>query len=72
MLGTAFNGFWWEFWNYYSSPKWVYDIAYVGFLKIFEMPLLGYVGYPFFGIIVFSYTAIVLRFFLDLEFDRYF
>ncbi len=67
MLATAFNGFWWEFWNYYSLPKWVYDIPYVGFWKIFEMPLLGYLGYPFFGLIVFSYTAIILRNFWTLN-----
>jgi hypothetical protein len=41
-------GFFWEMWNINSNPKWVYDIPYVGFLKIFEMPLLGYGGYlPF-------------------------
>ena len=41
-------GFLWEFWNYWAVKKWVYHIPYVGFLKIFEMPLLGYLGYiPF-------------------------
>jgi hypothetical protein len=58
---TLVTGFWWEFWNYYSLPKWVYTIPYVDFWKIFEMPLLGYLGYPFFGLIVFGYTALVLR-----------
>ena len=57
-LGT---GFWWECWNIYSLPKWVYTIPYVDFWKIFEMPLLGYLGYPFFGIIVFSYTSLALH-----------
>ncbi len=41
-------GFFWEFWNYWAIPKWTYTIPYVGFFKIFEMPLLGYFGYfPF-------------------------
>ena len=41
-------GFLWEFWNYYAIPKWTYDIPFVGFFKIFEMPILGYLGYlPF-------------------------
>lgn len=57
-LGT---GFWWECWNFYSLPKWVYTIPYVDFWKIFEMPLLGYLGYPFFGVIVFSYTSLALH-----------
>jgi hypothetical protein len=60
-LATLVTGFWWELWNYYSLPKWVYTIPYVDFWKIFEMPLLGYFGYPFFGLIVFGYTALVLR-----------
>lgn len=41
-------GFLWEFWNYWAITKWYYNIPYVNFLKIFEMPLLGYLGYlPF-------------------------
>ena len=47
-LGALLTGFFWEMWNYLSYPKWVYTVPYVGFLKIFEMPLLGYGGYlPF-------------------------
>ena len=41
-------GILWEFWNYWAIPKWTYNIPYVGFFKIFEMPILGYLGYlPF-------------------------
>ena len=41
-------GFLWEFWNYYAVVKWTYNIPFVGFFKIFEMPILGYLGYfPF-------------------------
>lgn len=42
-------GFLWEFWNYWAIVKWHYNIPYVGFLKIFEMPILGYLAYPFFA-----------------------
>jgi hypothetical protein len=59
MVATLFTGFWWEMWNYYSLPKWIYTIPYVGFWKIFEMPLLGYLGYPFFGLIDFTYTGLL-------------
>jgi hypothetical protein len=31
-------------------------------LQVFEMPILGYLGYPFFGLIVFSYAALILNF----------
>ncbi len=50
LLGTAglICGFFWEFWNYWAIVKWHYSIPYLGFLKIFEMPVLGYLGYiPF-------------------------
>ena len=41
-------GILWEYWNFWAAGKWTYSIPYVGFLKIFEMPLLGYLGYiPF-------------------------
>ena len=47
-LGGLTCGFFWELWNYYSSPKWLYQVPYVDFWHVFEMPLLGYLGYlPF-------------------------
>ncbi len=47
-LGVLVTGFFWEMWNYYAYPKWVYHVPGVSFLHIFEMPLLGYGGYlPF-------------------------
>jgi hypothetical protein len=47
-VGALVCGFFWEMWNYYSFPKWSYHIPALGFLRIFEMPLLGYGGYiPF-------------------------
>jgi hypothetical protein len=47
-LGVLLTAFFWEMWNYFSYPKWVYHVAWGGWLHIFEMPLLGYGGYlPF-------------------------
>jgi hypothetical protein len=46
--GVLLTGFFWEMWNYYSFPKWIYTVPWVDFGHIFEMPLLGYGGYlPF-------------------------
>jgi hypothetical protein len=42
-LGT---GILWEMWNFGALPFWQYRIPYVGFLPVFEMPILGYLGYP--------------------------
>jgi hypothetical protein len=47
-IGVLLTGFFWEMWNYYAYPKWEYHVPFVGFWKVFEMPLLGYGGYlPF-------------------------
>ena len=53
-------GFFWEMWNYYALPKWYYTIPYVGFWKIFEMPILGYTGYLPFALELFAMYQFVL------------
>lgn len=50
ILGGLICGFIWEVWNYWAVVKWYYAIPYVGFLKIFELPILGYLSYPFFAL----------------------
>ncbi len=47
-------GFLWEMWNYYSSPQWLYTLPYVDFWHVFEMPLLGYLGYLPFSLELFA------------------
>ena len=42
-LGT---GVLWELWNWGALPFWQYRIPYVGVFPVFEMPILGYLGYP--------------------------
>lgn len=49
-IGVLITAFFWEMWNYYAYPKWVYHVPGVDFLHIFEMPLLGYGGYMPFGL----------------------
>lgn len=47
-LGCLVCGFFWEFWNYWSDPKWIYHTPGVEFGHVFEMPILGFLGYfPF-------------------------
>ncbi|MFC1726290.1 hypothetical protein ACFL4T_11740, partial [candidate division KSB1 bacterium] len=43
-------GFLWEFWNYWAETKWIYDVPYLSSIKIFEMPVLGYLGFPVFAL----------------------
>jgi len=53
-LGALICGFFWEMWNYWSWPQWVYHTPGAGFLHIFEMPLLGYGGYIPFALELFA------------------
>jgi len=56
-------GFFWEMWNYWSVPSWEYQVPYVGFLKIFEMPILGFGGFPPFALECFVMYVAVRRWF---------
>jgi len=47
-IGVLITAFFWEMWNYFAFPKWVYHVPYANCCHIFEMPLFGYGGYlPF-------------------------
>jgi hypothetical protein len=43
-------GFLWEYFNYWALSKWTYTVPYFGNIKIFEMPVLGFLGFPPFAI----------------------
>lgn len=47
-------GFLWEFWNYRALTRWTYTLPYWGEVKLFEMPLLGYLGFPPFALEAFA------------------
>lgn len=47
-LSGLVAGILWEFWNYWALAKWEYDVPYLGHVKLFEMPVLGFLGFmPF-------------------------
>lgn len=53
-------GFFWELWNSHSDPKWIYHVAGVGFGKVFEMPILGYLGYLPFAMELYLFANVCL------------
>lgn len=63
LLAGLFCGFWWELWNYPSPAKWVYTLPVLTFGKIFEMPVLGYLGFLPFAL----ECAVMYDFLKDLE-----
>jgi hypothetical protein len=50
LASGACCGLLWEFWNYWAISKWTYTVPFLGNLKIFEMPVLGYLGFPPFAL----------------------
>lgn len=69
--GVLICAFFWEMWNYLSYPKWVYQVPFVDFLRIFEMPLLGYGGYLPFSLELFALYHLVARLLTPNERDSY-
>lgn len=62
-LGVLICGFFWEMWNYYANPKWIYTIPWGSWMKIFEMPLLGYGGYLPFSLELYAMAHLIGGFF---------
>jgi hypothetical protein len=58
--GSLICGFFWEMWNFHSYPKWEYQVPFVDFWRIFEMPLLGYGGYLPFALELFALYHLVV------------
>jgi len=50
LISGMICGLLWEFWNYWSGAKWHYTVPILGHVKIFEMPVLGYLGFPPFAV----------------------
>lgn len=48
MIAGGVCGFLWEFWNSLTVTHWIYTVPFLEDWRLFEMPLLGYLGFlPF-------------------------
>lgn len=59
LLSGLLCGVLWEFWNYWSAAKWHYTVPIMENLKVFEMPLPGYLGFPPFALECFTMFVFV-------------
>jgi hypothetical protein len=50
LLAGLVCGVLWETWNYWARVKWIYTVPGFESLKLFEMPLAGFLGFPFFAL----------------------
>lgn len=64
LAGGAVCGVLWEFWNYWAGGKWIYAVPILGDIKIFEMPVVGFLGFPPFCLecfVLYQFARRVLR-----------
>ncbi len=54
LLSGLACGFLWEFWNYWATAKWLYIFPMFQDMKIFEMPVPGFLGFPPFAVECFT------------------
>lgn len=67
-------GFLWEFWNYYAIIKWNYTWQYytpfANFGYVFEMPILGYIGYLPFALSLYAMYHFIKTLFTKHSLDK--
>jgi hypothetical protein len=51
----------WEFWNYWAGTKWGYNVPILPDVKLFEMPIAGFGGFPPFAVECFTMYVAVRR-----------
>ena len=50
LIAGLICGFLWEFWNFWARSKWIYTVPFFDRGKGFEMPFLGFLGFPPFAL----------------------
>jgi hypothetical protein len=61
LVGGLMIGLLWEMFNFEARGKWIYTVPFFERLKLFEMPLLGFFGFPPFAVECFTvWQALVI------------
>jgi hypothetical protein len=53
LIAGLICGLLWEFWNFWAYAKWIYTVPFFEETKGFEMPFLGFLGFPPFAVQVY-------------------
>lgn len=59
LLSGLACGVLWETWNFLCPVRWVYTVPFFENLKVFEMPLPGYAGFPVFGVETMAFVSLL-------------
>ena len=54
LAGGFICGFFWEFFNYFAGARWSYNVPYLPHIRIFEMPVVGFLGFGPFAVLFFE------------------
>ena len=68
-VGCLICAIFWEMWNFYSYPRWIYRVPFVGVWRVFEMPILGYGGYIGFALEVYALYHLLKGLFIGHDVD---
>ncbi len=60
LLAGAVCGFLWETWNHLALARWIYTVPFFEESKLFEMPYLGFVGFPPFALECFTFARLLV------------
>jgi hypothetical protein len=72
LLAGVVCGFLWESWNSLALARWIYTVPFFEDSKLFEMPYLGFVGFPPFALECFTFARLLvaLRLMPEWELDE--
>ncbi len=59
LLSGLISGILWETWNSLSPVRWVYTVPFFEHMKVFEMPLPGYIGFLVFGVETVAFADLI-------------
>lgn len=69
LVSGALCGLLWEAWNFQALTKWHYRVPYLPGVRLFEMPVLGFLGFPAFALECFLLYRF-MRFFIPVPLTR--
>ena len=60
VLAGFLAGILWEFWNFWAGSHWEYSLPYFDFARVFQMPVLGFMGFLPFALEAFAAASLFL------------
>lgn len=69
LLAGALCGLLWESWNYWAAAKWIYTVPWFEESKLFEMPFVGFLGFPPFALECYTFARLLVALGLVGEWD---